>query len=54
MEKLINLEGIYNFEIEKLRNDLERFQLSEEEVKIVIGRVFSLQEEIVKFRKDLE
>lgn len=25
MEKLINLEGIYNFEIEKLRNDLERF-----------------------------
>lgn len=54
MEKLTNLEGIYNSETEKLRNDLERLQLSEEEAKIATGRVLSLQEEIAKLRKDLE
>lgn len=54
MEKLTNLEGIYNSETEKLRSDLERLQLSEEEAKIATGRVLSLQEEIAKLRKDLE
>lgn len=54
MEKLTNLEGIYNSETEKLRSDLERLQLSEEEAKIATGRVLSLQEEVAKLRKDLE
>lgn len=54
MEKLTNLEGIYNSETEKLRNDVERLQLSEEEAKVATGRVLSLQEEIAKLRKDLE
>uniref|UniRef100_A0A2I3H5K4 Unconventional myosin-Va n=1 Tax=Nomascus leucogenys TaxID=61853 RepID=A0A2I3H5K4_NOMLE len=54
MEKLTNLEGIYNSETEKLRSDLERLQLSEEEAKVATGRVLSLQEEIAKLRKDLE
>lgn len=54
MEKLTNLEGIYTSETEKLRSDLERLQLSEEEAKIATGRVLSLQEEIAKLRKDLE
>uniref|UniRef100_A0A8D0ZD99 Unconventional myosin-Va n=1 Tax=Sus scrofa TaxID=9823 RepID=A0A8D0ZD99_PIG len=54
MEKLTNLEGIYNTETEKLRSDLERLQLSEEEARIATGRVLSLQEEIAKLRKDLE
>uniref|UniRef100_A0A452VFJ5 Unconventional myosin-Va n=1 Tax=Ursus maritimus TaxID=29073 RepID=A0A452VFJ5_URSMA len=53
-EKLTNLEGIYIYETEKLRSDLERLQLSEEEAKIATGRVLSLQEEIAKLRKDLE
>ncbi|KAK1339070.1 hypothetical protein QTO34_019743 [Cnephaeus nilssonii] len=54
MEKLTNLEGIYNSETEKLRSDLVRLQLSEEEAKIATGRVLSLQEEVAKLRKDLE
>uniref|UniRef100_A0A8C0TU61 Unconventional myosin-Va n=1 Tax=Canis lupus familiaris TaxID=9615 RepID=A0A8C0TU61_CANLF len=54
MEKLTTLEGIYNSETEKLRSDLERLQLSEEEAKVATGRVLSLQEEIAKLRKDLE
>lgn len=54
VEKLTNLEGIYNSETEKLRSDLERLQLSEEEAKVATGRVLSLQEEIAKLRKDLE
>lgn len=54
MEKLTTLEGIYNSETEKLRSDLERLQLSEEEAKIATGRVLSLQQEINKLRKDLE
>ncbi|KAH0518932.1 Unconventional myosin-Va [Microtus ochrogaster] len=54
MEKLTNLEGVYNSETEKLRNDVERLQLSEEEAKVATGRVLSLQEEIAKLRKDLE
>lgn len=54
MEKLTNLEGVYNSETEKLRSDLVRLQLSEEEAKIATGRVLSLQEEVAKLRKDLE
>ncbi|XP_006898299.1 PREDICTED: unconventional myosin-Va isoform X1 [Elephantulus edwardii] len=54
MEKLTNLEGVYNTETEKLRSDLERLQLSEEEAKVATKRVLSLQEEIAKLRKDLE
>ncbi|XP_012861795.2 unconventional myosin-Va [Echinops telfairi] len=54
MEKLTSLEGTYNTETEKLRNDLERLQLSEEEAKVATKRVLSLQEEIAKLRKDLE
>lgn len=54
MEKLTSLEGIYNSETEKLRSDLERLQLSEEEAKVATGRVLSLQEEVAKLRKDLE
>uniref|UniRef100_A0A8D2CNX8 Unconventional myosin-Va n=1 Tax=Sciurus vulgaris TaxID=55149 RepID=A0A8D2CNX8_SCIVU len=54
MEKLTSLEGTYNSETEKLRSDLERLQLSEEEAKVATGRVLSLQEEIAKLRKDLE
>nr|XP_023395272.1 unconventional myosin-Va isoform X8 [Loxodonta africana] len=54
MEKLANLEGVYNTETEKLRSDLDRLQLSEEEAKVATKRVLSLQEEIAKLRKDLE
>uniref|UniRef100_A0A4X2K8Z5 Unconventional myosin-Va n=1 Tax=Vombatus ursinus TaxID=29139 RepID=A0A4X2K8Z5_VOMUR len=54
LEKLNTLEGTYTSETEKLRSDLGRLQLSEEEAKIATSRVLSLQEEIAKLRKDLE
>lgn len=54
MEKLTSLEGTYNSETEKLRSDLERLQLSEEEAKVATGRVLSLQEELARLQKDLE
>ncbi|XP_043837467.1 unconventional myosin-Va [Dromiciops gliroides] len=54
LEKLTTLEGTYNSETEKLRSDLDRLHLSEEEAKIATSRVLSLQEEIAKLRKDLE
>ncbi|XP_036590039.1 unconventional myosin-Va isoform X1 [Trichosurus vulpecula] len=54
LEKLTTLEGTYTSETEKLRSDLGRLQLSEEEAKIATSRVLSLQEEIAKLRKDLE
>ncbi|XP_023588257.1 unconventional myosin-Va isoform X4 [Trichechus manatus latirostris] len=54
VEKLAHLEAIYNTETEKLRSDLERLHLSEEEAKVATKRVLNLQEEIAKLRKDLE
>uniref|UniRef100_A0A5F8HKG0 Myosin VA n=1 Tax=Monodelphis domestica TaxID=13616 RepID=A0A5F8HKG0_MONDO len=54
LEKLTTLEGTYNSETEKLRNDLDRLHLSEEEAKIATSKVLSLQEEITKLRKDLD
>uniref|UniRef100_A0A7N4V4B5 Myosin VA n=2 Tax=Sarcophilus harrisii TaxID=9305 RepID=A0A7N4V4B5_SARHA len=54
LEKLTTLECTYNSETEKLRSDLSRLHLSEEEAKIATSRVLSLQEEITKLRKDLE
>lgn len=44
MEKLTNLEG--TLLRRRLRSDLERLQLSEEEAKIATGRVLSLQEKL--------
>uniref|UniRef100_A0A8B9GMM7 Unconventional myosin-Va n=1 Tax=Amazona collaria TaxID=241587 RepID=A0A8B9GMM7_9PSIT len=53
MEKLSNLEITYSTETEKLRNDVERLRMSEEEAKNATNRVLSLQEEIAKLRKEL-
>lgn len=53
MEKLSNLEITYSTETEKLRSDVERLRMSEEEAKNATNRVLSLQEEIAKLRKEL-
>uniref|UniRef100_A0A672VC48 Unconventional myosin-Va n=1 Tax=Strigops habroptila TaxID=2489341 RepID=A0A672VC48_STRHB len=53
MEKLSNLEITYSTETEKLRSDVERLRMSEEEAKNAANRVLSLQEEIAKLRKEL-
>lgn len=54
MEKLSNLEITYSTETEKLRSDVERLRMSEEEAKNATNRVLSLQEEIAKLRKELQ
>lgn len=51
MEKLTNLEGTYNSETEKLRSDLGRLQLSEEETELLGGSQLGRN---CKLRKDLE
>lgn len=48
-----NLEITYSTETEKLRSDVERLRMSEEEAKNATNRVISLQEEIAKLRKEL-
>jgi len=48
-----NLEITYSTETEKLRSDVERLRMSEEEAKNATNRVLSLQEEIAKLRKEL-
>uniref|UniRef100_A0A8B9N5Y0 Myosin motor domain-containing protein n=1 Tax=Accipiter nisus TaxID=211598 RepID=A0A8B9N5Y0_9AVES len=53
LEKLSNLEITYSTETEKLRSDVERLRMSEEEAKNATNRVLSLQEEIAKLRKEL-
>ncbi|KYO21221.1 hypothetical protein Y1Q_0001487 [Alligator mississippiensis] len=53
LEKLTSLENTYSSETEKLRNDVERLRMSEEEAKNATNRVLSLQEEVAKLRKDL-
>uniref|UniRef100_A0A8C3IYR9 Myosin VA n=1 Tax=Chrysemys picta bellii TaxID=8478 RepID=A0A8C3IYR9_CHRPI len=53
LEKLTNLETTYNTETEKLRSDVERLRMSEEEAKNATNRVNMLQEEITKLRKEL-
>ncbi|KAH0619947.1 hypothetical protein JD844_014401, partial [Phrynosoma platyrhinos] len=53
LEKLTTLEAAYNSETEKLRNDVERLRMSEEEAKNATNRVLTLQEEISKLRKEL-
>lgn len=53
LEKLSNLEITYSSETEKLRSDVERLRMSEEEAKNATNRVISLQEEIAKLRKEL-
>ncbi|XP_061452036.1 unconventional myosin-Va isoform X2 [Rhineura floridana] len=53
IEKLSTLEAAYNSEKEKLRNDVERLKMSEEEAKNATNRVLSLEEEISKLRKEL-
>uniref|UniRef100_A0A8C0BSN5 Unconventional myosin-Va n=1 Tax=Buteo japonicus TaxID=224669 RepID=A0A8C0BSN5_9AVES len=53
LEKMSNLEITYSTETEKLRNDVERLRMSEEEAKNATNRVLSLQEEIAKLRKEL-
>uniref|UniRef100_A0A674GAV9 Myosin VA n=1 Tax=Taeniopygia guttata TaxID=59729 RepID=A0A674GAV9_TAEGU len=53
LEKMNNLEITYSTETEKLRNDVERLRMSEEEAKNATNRVLSLQEEIAKLRKEL-
>lgn len=47
------MENTYSSETEKLRNDVERLRMSEEEAKNATNRVLSLQEEVAKLRKDL-
>lgn len=54
LEKLSNLEITYSTETEKLRSDVERLRMSEEEAKNATNRVISLQEEIAKLRKELQ
>uniref|UniRef100_A0A8C7E709 Unconventional myosin-Va n=1 Tax=Naja naja TaxID=35670 RepID=A0A8C7E709_NAJNA len=53
-EKLTSLEAAYTSETEKLRNDIERLRMSEEEAKNATNRLISLQEEIGRLRKELE
>lgn len=53
LEKLSNLEITYSTETEKLRSDVERLRMSEEEAKNATNRVITLQEEIAKLRKEL-
>ncbi|XP_041325028.1 unconventional myosin-Va isoform X1 [Pyrgilauda ruficollis] len=53
LEKMNNLEITYSTETEKLRSDVERLRMSEEEAKNATNRVLSLQEEIAKLRKEL-
>uniref|UniRef100_A0ABM5EXU1 Unconventional myosin-Va isoform X1 n=1 Tax=Pogona vitticeps TaxID=103695 RepID=A0ABM5EXU1_9SAUR len=53
LEKLTTLEAAYSSETEKLRNDVERLKMSEEEAKNATNRALSLQEEIAKLRKEL-
>lgn len=48
-----SLEITYSTETEKLRGDVERLRMSEEEAKNATNRVISLQEEIAKLRKEL-
>lgn len=54
LEKMNNLEITYSTETEKLRSDVERLRMSEEEAKNATNRVLSLQEEIAKLRKELQ
>ncbi|XP_019389107.1 PREDICTED: unconventional myosin-Va isoform X9 [Crocodylus porosus] len=54
LEKLTSLENTYSSETEKLRNDVERLRVSEEEAKNATNRVLSLQDEVAKLRKDLQ
>ncbi|XP_026539899.1 unconventional myosin-Va isoform X1 [Notechis scutatus] len=54
VEKLTSLEAAYTSETEKLRNDIERLRMSEEEAKNATNRLISLQEEIGRLRKELE
>uniref|UniRef100_K7FSJ0 Myosin VA n=1 Tax=Pelodiscus sinensis TaxID=13735 RepID=K7FSJ0_PELSI len=53
LEKLTSLETTYTTETEKLRSDVERLRMSEEEAKNATNRVLVLQEEIAKLRKEL-
>ncbi|XP_015679193.1 unconventional myosin-Va [Protobothrops mucrosquamatus] len=53
VEKLTILEAAYASETEKLRNDIERLRMSEEEAKNATNRLMSLQEEISRLRKEL-
>ncbi|XP_050822826.1 unconventional myosin-Va isoform X5 [Gopherus flavomarginatus] len=53
LEKLTNLETTYSTETEKLRSDVERLRISEEEAKNATNRVNTLQEEITRLRKEL-
>lgn len=53
LEKLTSLETAYNSETEKLKNDVERLRMSDEEAKNATNRALSLQEEITKLRKEL-
>ncbi|XP_062998493.1 unconventional myosin-Va [Elgaria multicarinata webbii] len=53
LEKLTSLEAAYSSETEKLKNDVERLRMSEEEAKNATNRLLSLQEEIGKLRKEL-
>uniref|UniRef100_A0A670ZDA6 Myosin VA n=1 Tax=Pseudonaja textilis TaxID=8673 RepID=A0A670ZDA6_PSETE len=54
VEKLTSLEAAYTSETEKLRHDIERLRMSEEEAKNATNRLISLQEEIGRLRKELE
>uniref|UniRef100_A0A803TSU2 Myosin VA n=1 Tax=Anolis carolinensis TaxID=28377 RepID=A0A803TSU2_ANOCA len=53
LEKLTTLEATYNSETEKLKNDVERLRMSEEEAKNATNRLLTLQDEISKLRKEL-
>uniref|UniRef100_A0A8D2LXS8 Unconventional myosin-Va n=1 Tax=Varanus komodoensis TaxID=61221 RepID=A0A8D2LXS8_VARKO len=53
LEKLTTLEIAYNSETEKLKNDVERLRMSEEEAKNATNRLLSLREEIAKLQKEL-
>ncbi|XP_043934765.1 unconventional myosin-Va isoform X4 [Protopterus annectens] len=54
LEKLINLETTYSAERERLRSDVERLRMTEEEGKNAINRITSLLEEIAQLRRELE
>ncbi|XP_054858492.1 unconventional myosin-Va [Eublepharis macularius] len=53
LEKLSSLELAYSSETEKLKSDVGRLKMSEEEAKNATNRALSLQEEISRLQKEL-
>ncbi|XP_078540969.1 unconventional myosin-Va isoform X2 [Lissotriton helveticus] len=53
LERFNNLEITYRTETEKLKSDVDRLRLSEEEAKNATNRLISLEDELARLRKEL-